>query len=185
MTARADAGGVFQFGGGTAIPPDIGLIVLDCYETLVELDGKRYLPRNGVRDFLDYFALGKGIPVAVLSDGEQAEVERVVAGAGIADRIAVVFGAPDSIEQLGEGRTRKRLDLPPTLFGVELARCVYIGDTVQDGEAARHHRVPFIRVPRSEDRAFSFTCLIAGPSRYQSSEFSAVFLERYLGKKLT
>jgi phosphoglycolate phosphatase-like HAD superfamily hydrolase len=184
VSRQADGKGVFQFGGGTAIPPDIGLIVLDCYETLVELDGTRYLPRNGVRAFLDHFALGKGIPVAVLSDGEQSEVERVVAGAGIAERIAVVFGAPDSIEPLAEGRTRKRLDLPPRMFGVEHGRCVYIGDTVQDGEAARHHRIPFIRVPRSEDRAFSFACLIGGPSRYQSSEFSAVFLERYLGKKL-
>lgn len=185
MTRQADAEGVFQFGGGTAIPSDIGLIVLDCFETLVEMDGKRYVPRQGITAFLNHFALGKGIPVAVLSDGEQSLVERVVAEAGVAERIAVVFGAPQSLELLAEGRTRKRLDLPPAMFGVELKRCVYIGDTALDGEAAKHHRVPFIRVPRSEDREFSFVCLIGGPSRYQSAEFSAVFLQRYLGKKPT
>lgn len=183
MSRRAQADGSFQFGGRTVIPADAGLVILDCFETLVELAGSKYRLRQGMLGFLDHFAIRRGLPVVVLSDGEQAFVEQVVAEAGVAERIALILGAPGALEQLPEGRTRKRLDIPPAMFGVELERCVYIGDSPTDGEAARHHQVPFIRVPRSEDREFSFLRLISGPSRYQSSEFAAVFLERYLDRK--
>ena len=68
-------------------------------------------------------------------------------------------------------------------FRVAAPEAVFIGDSPLDAEAARHFAVPFVRVPRSEDRDFTFSTLIRGPSRYQSSEFSTVFLERYLNRK--
>lgn len=180
--SQAGAGGI-QFGGGTAVPPDVALLVLDCYETLVELDGRSYVPRIGIPAFLDHFGLVRGLPVAVISDGEQATVEASITEAGLRGRIAAIWGAPESLETLPDGKSVKRLDLAPARFGVEVGQCIFIGDSPFDAEAARHHHMPFIRVPRSEDRDFSFARLIHGPSRYRSAEFSALFLERYLGKK--
>lgn len=182
MSGSGDQSG-FQFGGATVIPPDLALLVLDCYETLIELDGARYVPRRGIVQLLDNIGLVRGLPIAVVSDGEQATVEDSIAQAGLADRFAKVWGAPESLGCTPEGRMLKRLDLVPACFGVPLPRCVYIGDSPLDAEAAKYHGMPFIRVPRSEDRSFTFAKLIDGPSRYQSNEFSAVFLERYLGKK--
>ena len=175
-------GGGFQFGAGTVVPPDMDLLILDCFETLVELRGRSYIPRQGVVAFLDHFRTKRQVPLVVLSDGEQAAVEAALAQAGLGDRFAAIVGAPESLGQLPDGRMLKRLDLLIERFAVALARTVFIGDSPLDAQAAQHHGVPFIRVPRSEDEQFTFTCLITGPSRYQSSEFSAVFLERYLRK---
>ena len=60
---------------------------------------------------------------------------------------------------------------------------MFIGDSPLDAEAARQHQIPFIRVPRSEDLEFTFDCLIGGPSRYNSNQFSSVLFERYLQRK--
>lgn len=172
----------FQFGAGTVIPNDIGLIILDCFETLVEMRERVYIARQGIPEFLDHFAR-RQVPLAVLSDGEQGAVEAALAQAGIADRIGLVVGAPTSLVQLPDGRVLKRLDHMLQRYGLPLSSVVFIGDSPLDAEAAKHFQVPFVRVPRSEDRDFSFSILIHGPSRYQSSEFTAVFLERYLQRK--
>lgn len=180
--SQTPAGSTFQFGAGTVVPPDVTLLILDCFETLVELRGRSYIPRQGMTTFLDHFSGRKQVRLAVLSDGEQVAVEAAVAQAGLSNRFAAIVGAPDSLGQLPDGRVLKRLDLLISRFGVTTAETVFIGDSPLDAQAAQHHAVPFIRVPRSEDDAFSFASLITGPSRYQSSEFSAVFLERYLRK---
>ena len=178
--ANADAHGVFQFGGGTVIPPDVALLIFDCYETLIELDGRAYIPRKGVLDFLDRYST---IPLAIISDGEHGTVAASLIQAGIADRFAVVWGAPESLATLPDGRVLKRLDVVLQHFKIDRDRAVFIGDSPLDAEAARFHLVPFIRIPRSEDRDFSFARLLKGPSRYQSSEFTAIFLERYMQRK--
>ncbi len=179
---QAPAVGAFQFGAGTVVPPDVRLLVLDCFETLVELRGRSYIPRHGMIEFLDHFTGKYKVPLVVLSDGEQVAVESAVAQAGLGGRFAAVVGAPVSLGQLPDGRVLKRLDLMVSRFAVTAASTVYIGDSPLDAQAAQHHGVPFIRVPRSEDDTFTFASLITGPSRYQSSEFSAVFLQRYLRK---
>lgn len=179
MTAGPEDG-VFQFGAGTVIPADVALLVLDCFETLVEMRERVYVPRNGIIGFLDHFARRGQVPVVVLSDGEQCAVEAAVAQAGLASRLTAVIGAPAALVQLPDGRVLKRLDAVIERFAVPAQSTVFIGDSPLDAEAAKHFAVPFVRVPRSEDQDFSFATLIRGPSRYQSSEFSAVFLERYL-----
>lgn len=180
--SKTPADGTFQFGAGTVVPPDVELLILDCFETLVELRGRSYVQRQGIKTFLDHFAGKHRVPVAVLSDGEHSAVEASLAQAGLAGRFAAVVGAPESLGQLPDGRVLKRLDLMVGRFKAPLQRTVFIGDSPLDALAAQHHQVPFIRVPRSEDDSFSFAGLITGPSRYQSTEFSAVFLERYLRK---
>jgi phosphoglycolate phosphatase-like HAD superfamily hydrolase len=179
---EAPADGSFQFGAGTVVPPDVTLLILDCFETLVEMRGRSYVARQGIGEFLDHFSGRRKVPMAVLSDGEQVAVEAAVAQAGLAGRFAAIVGAPDSLGQLPDGRVLKRLDLLISRFAVATSACVFVGDSPLDAQAAKHHGVPFIRVPRSEDDQFSFASLITGPSRYQSTEFSAVFLERYLRK---
>jgi len=174
--------GTFQFGASTIVPSDVRLIILDCFETLVELEGRIYQARHGVVPFLQHFMHGN-VQLAVLSDGEQAAVEGALSQAGLTQHFAIVVGAPLSLEQLPDGRMVKRLDQLIVRFAVPIEQTIFVGDSPLDAVAAQHHGVPFIRVPRSEDRDFTFASLISGPSRYQSSEFSAVFLERYLKRK--
>lgn len=170
-----------QFGGSTVIPPDVALLIFDCFETLIALNGRRYAPRRGVPELLDHLAATcPETPRVVISDADAALVEAALAEAGLRERIDAVFGAPESLATLPDGRQIKRLDMVMERYRAPLQRTVFIGDSPLDAAAAQHHRVPFIRVPRSEDQAFSFACLISGPSRYHSTEFSAVFLQHYL-----
>lgn len=180
--AQPPADASFQFGAGTVVPPDIELIILDCFETLVEMRERVYVPRQGIVEFLDHFSGKRKVPMTILSDGEQVAVEAAVAQAGLASRFAGIIGAPESLAQLPDGRVLKRLDMVVARFAAPVGRTVFIGDSPLDAQAAKHHSVPFIRVPRSEDDRFTFASLITGPSRYHSTEFSAVFLERYLRK---
>ncbi len=170
-----------QFGAGTIISGDAKLILLDCFETLVALEGPQYRARNGVVAFLDHFA-GKA-DLVVVSDAEEETVVKALDQAGLQSRIKRIYHAGNAIVRDGAGRIRKRLDVPLTDFKVQPQQAVFIGDSPLDAEAARRYMVPFIRVPRSEDRSFTFTRLIAGPSRYDSSEFSAQFLEQYIGER--
>ena len=168
-----------QFGGGTVITHDTRLILLDCFETLVELEGGAYRPRRGMLEFLSHFASRVGTPLAVVSDAGRSEVERAVKQAGVGGFLVRIYHAGNAAEDLGGGRQRKRLDLAVADFKVSPEQAVFIGDSPLDAEAARHYGVRFIRVPRSEDRGFSFASLITGPSRYRSQEFNLKFLERY------
>jgi phosphoglycolate phosphatase-like HAD superfamily hydrolase len=171
-----------QFGGATTIGPDVRLILLDCFETMVELDGTVYKPRLGMCDFLTHFGSRIGIPIAVISDAKKSEVEAALAQARLTTFVVTVYHAENAAEALGSGRMRKRLDVPLADFRVKATQAVFIGDSPLDAEAAQHYGVQFIRVPRSEDRGFSFANLITGPSRYRSQEFNITFLDRY-GKK--
>jgi phosphoglycolate phosphatase-like HAD superfamily hydrolase len=175
--------GQHQFGAGTVVPPDVQLILADCFETLVELRGRSYVARQGVVEFLRHFGQRMGIPVVVVSDGALPAVEQALEQAHVRQLVHAVLAAPESLEPLPDGRARKRLDVAIALHKVARARTVFIGDSPLDAEAAKHHQVPFIRVPRSEDEKFTFANLIHGPSRYNSQEFSATMLEKYLGKK--
>lgn len=171
-----------QFGSETRISGDVRLLLLDCFETMVELEGHAYRPRNGMREFLTHYGAKVGLPIAVISDAGLTLVERALAEARLSTYPRAIYHAGNAAEDLGGGRRRKRLDLPVADFGLKPAQALFIGDSPLDAEAARHHGVQFIRVPRSEDRAFSFVTLIDGVSRYQSQEFNLTFLDRY-GRK--
>jgi phosphoglycolate phosphatase-like HAD superfamily hydrolase len=168
-----------QFGGETVIPRDVKLILMDCFETLVELDARGYHPRQGVGDFLQHFVRERKVPVAVISDSGEELIKAALKQAGIRHFIHGIFHAGNANDTLPDGRQRKRLDVPLAHFKVEAQRAVYIGDSPLDAEAAKQYGIPFIRVPRSEDAMFSFAGLIRGPSRYQSADFTALMLERY------
>jgi phosphoglycolate phosphatase-like HAD superfamily hydrolase len=170
-----------QYGAATTITPRTRLILLDCFETVVELHGQTYRARLGMREFLLHFGVRRGIPIVVVSDAHQEAVTAALEQAQVADCIAAVYHAGNAAEARGSGWTRKRLDLPVKDFGVKPDQAVFIGDSPMDADAARHHRTQFIRVPRSEDRDFTFASLITGPSRYRSTEFQAVFLKHYRG----
>ncbi len=171
------------FGGDTRIPPTVRLILLDCFETLVELDAAGYRPRRGVVDFLDHFTKRRAVPMGVVSDAEEVLVLRTLEQAGLRRRFKAVFHRGNASRILPDGRHRK--DLVPVLahFRIPAAEAVFIGDSPLDGEAAKDAGVPFVRVPRSEDRGFTFARLISGASRYHSGEFSAQFLDTYLGRR--
>ena len=168
-----------QFGSDTQITTRCRLILCDCYETLVtlDLDGSRYIPRRGVLTFLQHFAIGRHIPVVVVSDALLEQVQETLAEAGIHRLLTTVYAAPRYLESLSDGRSRKRLDLVLEQHGMAVDEVVFIGDSRFDAEAATHHRVPFIRVPGAEDREFSFERLISGASMYSSGEFSEKFLD--------
>jgi len=169
-----------QFGAATVITDAIKLILLDCFETLVQLDGGTYHARPGVVEFLAYHARQPGRVLAVASDCDEQRVRSALAEAGLLDAFAGVYHAGNAVDEDAEGRLNKRLDVPMRDFAARPEQVAFIGDSPLDADAARRYGVLFIRVPRSEDRSFSFATLIAGPSKYNSVEFSAAFLERYL-----
>lgn len=168
-----------QFGGDTVIPSGVRLILMDCFETLVELEARGYVPRQGIGDFLRYFVRERQVPVAVISDAGEELISAALKQAGIRHFVHGLYHAGNASETLPDGRTRKRLDVPLADYGVPAGEAIYIGDSPLDGDAAQRFGIPFIRVPRSEDLAFSFSSLITGPSRYRSADFTAVMLDRY------
>lgn len=163
----------------TVIGSWVQLIMLDCYETLVELDGGHYRARLGVRRFLAHFRRNLGVPCVVVSDGAAEQVMKALLQADLTTEVSAVYHAGNALETFPDGRMRKRLDRPLVDFRVRAEHAVYIGDSKFDQAAAEHHRVPFIRVPRSEDATFSLESLITGPSNYRSGEFELGFLNRY------
>ncbi len=166
------------FGGETRIPAQVRLLLMDCFETLVAHDGERHAARRGVVQFLDHFCAKAGVPMAVVSDATEAQVDTALREAGIRGSCLAIYGR-GSGELLPDGRHRKSLHPALAAFQVAAEDAVYIGDSPLDAAAAQAAGVPFVRVPRSEDRAFSFATLISGPSRYRSSEFSSVFLDSF------
>lgn len=161
------------------IDSGVDLLLLDCFDTLVELAGARYRARRGVGAFLRHFGERLRVPLVVISDAEGAVLRRALAQAGFADRFAALYHAPDAVEHDVDGVPRKRLDRPLRDFRVAAGRAVFVGDSAFDARAARHHAVPFVRVPGHADREFSFTCLIDGPSRYRSDEYTTRMLRRF------
>lgn len=160
-----------QFGSDTVIGLHVRLILMDCFDTLVQFGDEGYQPRRGIHRFLDVFAVDRRVPVLVISDAPEAAITGALRQAGLLSRISGICDRKVS-EDLGAGRLRKRLDVPLSEHHLRPAQAVFIGDSPLDAEAAKHHGVPFIRVPRSEDRTFTFERLIAGPSRYNSGEFT-------------
>lgn len=171
-----------QHGGATTIGLDVRLLLLDCFETMVELDGTTYRPRLGMPEFLTHFGSRIGLPIVVISDAKQVEVEAALKQARLSTFVVAVYHAGNASEALENGRARKRLDVAINDFKVKPHQALFIGDSPLDSEAAAHYGVPFIRVPRSEDRSFSFATLITGPSRYRSQEFNITFLDHYKKK---
>ncbi len=168
-----------QFGADTVITAQVRLILMDCFDTLVQLDEGRYRARNGIAAFLDHFAHRRQIPVAVISDAAQDVVTQALRQSGLLSIVQGVFHGDNAAVELPDGRRRKRLEIPLEEFGVPATQAVFIGDSPLDAEAAKLAGVPFIRVPRGEDAAFSFAKLIDGPSRYDSQEFFERVQEAY------
>ena len=155
----------------TVIGSGVRLILMDCFDTLVQLKDGRYWARQGVMEFLGHFGKSKSIPIAVISDATQVAVSEALRQSGVLPFISGLYHVDNSSVTLADGRQRKRLSVALNDFAVSPAEAVFIGDSPLDAEAARLAEVPFIRVPRGEDTSFSFARLIRGPSRYDSQEF--------------
>jgi phosphoglycolate phosphatase-like HAD superfamily hydrolase len=169
-----------QFGADTTIDSRVRLLILDCFDTLVELgeDGS-YHPRKGVEPFLRHYGHRIGLPLVVLSDAEQVHLEAVLHSCALATWFSGVYGAPRSVEQREDGRLLKRLDVALADQGIAAGDCIFIGDSPLDALAAQNHGLRSIRVPGSADRDFSMEQLIEGPSRYHSAEYTTRMLRRY------
>lgn len=159
-----------EYGSDTVIGAHVRVILMDCFETLVQLTEHGYSARKGIERFIDHFATTRKIPLIVISDAPEAAIANALRQAGLLNRIAGIYDTR-SADKLPDSRARKRLDLPLKDMQLEASMSVFIGDSQLDAQAAQFHGVPFIRVPRSEDREFSFERLISGPSRYRSGEF--------------
>jgi phosphoglycolate phosphatase-like HAD superfamily hydrolase len=158
-----------QCGSTTVIGPGIEVLLLDCFETLVEREGDGYRPRLGMLAFLRHYQ-GQGLCLAVVSDGPEVLVRKALMQAGVSRLLKGVFHRGDSVDSFDDGQPRKRLDRVLAALGYVPQVAVFIGDSPLDARAAETYGLDFIRVPRSEDRSFSFVRLIGGASRYSSSE---------------
>lgn len=163
----------------TVIGRGIRLILLDCFETLVHLVGDRYQARKGTAHFLEHFSKRQGVPCVVVSDGTHEAVSVALTQAKLVGDVSAIYHAGNAQESFPDGRVRKRLDRPLADFRIAAKDAVFISDSKLDQVASLHYHVPFIRIPRSEDQAFSFESLITGPSQYRSGEFELDFLKHY------
>lgn len=170
-----------QLGADTILSDRHRLVLLDCFETLVQFQDAHYIPRQGMVPFLEELRRRRKT-LAVISDAVEPAVIAALREAGLQSYFREIYHAGNAAEDRGLGRLRKRLDLPLQQLGFTRDEVVFIGDSPLDAEAAQHHRIPFIRVPRSEDATFSFLSLLKGPSRYDSGEFSSAMLQAYLRK---
>lgn len=172
-----------QAGSDTVIGPQVEMIILDCFETLVALGAGGYQPRKGVPVFLEHFGRRLGLHLVVHSDAEGPLVAEALGQAGLSDRFTAVYHAPEAVERAVDGTLTKCLDQPLHDARLEPFQVIFIGDSPLDARAAERYQVPFVRVPRSEDQDFTFARLIRGPSRYSSGEFANTMVEFYLKKK--
>jgi phosphoglycolate phosphatase-like HAD superfamily hydrolase len=170
-------------GSQTVILPSTQLILLDCFETLVQLDGTAYRARLGVEAFLDHYAVMRRVPCVVISDATETAVETALDQAKLRARFGALYHAGNALQTFPDGRSLKRLDRPLHDLGIAAKDAVFIGDSKFDEVAARHFKVPFIRIPRSEDHRFSLATLITGASQYNSGEFEIRMLNRYRPKR--
>lgn len=168
-----------EFGSTTIIPDDAALLILDCFDTLVELEGEGYRVRKGIGAFLDHYGERLGIPLVVHSDAAVDHLHAVLETTGIGHHFRRAYGSPDATEQSDEGLLLKRLDLPLRDFGVVADLAIFIGDSKLDVLSAQRYGVGFIRVPGSADTDFDFRQLIKGPSNYRSQEYSTRLFRRY------
>ena len=168
-----------QMGADTVLSDRHRLVLMDCFETLVQYADGRYIARTGVVVFLEEITKRRRKTVVVISDAAQQVIEAALRESGLWGYVRDVYHAGNSAEDLGHGRMRKRLDLVLTEYQTARDDAVFIGDSPLDAEAAAFHQVPFIRVPRSEDHTFTFVSLLAGPSRYDSGEFSSKLFQTY------
>ncbi len=171
-----------QLGADTVLSDRHRLVLMDCFETLVQFQDGHYIARNGIIAFLEEITRRRRKTVVVISDAAEPVVVAALKEANLQGYLREVYHAGNSAEDLGHGRLRKRLNVPLKQLGFTREEAVFIGDSPMDAEAAGHHRVPFIRVPRSEDATFTFLSLLTGPSRYDSGEFSQTMLNAYLRK---
>ena len=169
-----------QLGADTILSDHHRLVLMDCFETLVQFSDGRYVARQGIPVFLEEITKRRRKVVVVISDAAESVIRDALHQAGLLRYLREIYHAGNSAEDLGQGRTRKRLDLPLKHHGCAREDAIFIGDSPFDAEAAAHHRIAFIRVPRSEDATFTFTTLLAGPSRYQSGEFFQTMAQSYL-----
>ena len=168
-----------EHGSDTVIGSHVRLILMDCFETLVQLTENGYCARKGIDRFIDHFAIKRRIPIVVISDAPEAAIANALRQAGLLARVSGIYDTRTA-DTLEDSRARKRLDIPLAELQIDVNAAVFIGDSPLDALAALHHHVPFIRVPRSEDRDFSFERLIAGSSKYRSGEFLVHLEQAYL-----
>lgn len=168
-----------EFGSDTIIGSHVRLILMDCFETLVQLTDHGYSARKGIDRFFEHFATMRKIPIVVISDAPEAAIANALRQAGLLARVSGIYDTRSS-DKFADSRVRKRLDIPLAELQIEMNEAVFIGDSPLDAQAAQHHGMTFIRVPRSEDRGFSFERLIAGPSKYRSGEFLVHLEQTYL-----
>lgn len=142
------------------------------------MEKRSYVPRNGIPAFIRHFqSLGKHL--VIHSDATRDLVDKALEQAGLTNVFDAIYDADNAGESLDEETALKCLDIPMRDFKVERLETVFIGDSPMDAISAHNYDVPFIRVPRAEDRNFTFAQLIKGPSRYSSEVFEQVLDDYY------
>ncbi len=136
------------------IPPDVELVIFDCYDTLLHFDlAFGWVPREGLAEVLDHL---RGRRLAVASDGAEDEI-RVLLGRfarrffGVYGRSKLLWRGLRYLKDLG--RICRDAAVPPE-------RAVMVGDNRGgvDAASAKRFAVRFIQVPPGD--GFSLASLI-------------------------
>jgi len=155
------------------IPPGTKLIIVDAHDTIFKPDLSRteadifndpmkkeritWMLRYGFLNFIEYFAVQKGIEIVISSDGQKRRLTGIARKFGIYDKLKAIYGA----EHIDKWDYLKRLDKILTQCDVEAKDAVFIGDSQVDRFSAEKYGVPFIQVPNTvSERTFSFNSFL-------------------------
>lgn len=130
------------------------LVILDFYDTIVQLEGEAWLPRRGIGELL--LALQRsGKRLAVCSDaGEDRIQERL---GSLVEYFAHIYGHSTLVHE--DETYYKDLGRICEEQGVPKERAIFLGDNYvgTDERSAKRYGIEYIRVPNArEDRDYDF-----------------------------
>lgn len=152
------------------IPDSKTLIIVDAHDTILQRDLSRspgdvfgdprdreriqWRPREGLLNFIEYYASIKKKRIVISSDGGRQKLRGIFRRFGIDRQLAGVYGG----EHLHRESYLKQLDLIMSDLGASPDQAVFIGDSRIDRLSAEKYGVDFIAVPGDQD--FSFNAFI-------------------------
>ena len=112
----------------------------------------------------------KGIPAVVASGAPQSDLDQVIANRGLGDCFVEAHGSPkakaDTVREVCDR------------FGIEADRCVFVGDAMNDFNAALSLPMPFLGVESPDVRFPDGTLVVSELSASALYDAEKVFHER-------
>lgn len=137
---------------------DYDLVILDFYDTIVQMEGEEWVPRNGIPELLEALK-DAGKILAVCSDaGEEHIVERL---GNLVSYFVGIYGHSNLVQE--DETHYKNLGCICQDTGVQKERTVFVGDNHKglDQRSGEHYSIEYVKVPNArEDKEYDFSQLV-------------------------